>query len=728
MPEGLGDRCSEPYVRNELSGSVNGPSVQAQQIHGGITFNVQVPLPSGPASRPDQVPPLTVRFINRSADLALLDDCVSTEGSRAGRVGYGVISGMPGVGKTAIACRWAEKTRAQFPDGQIYVDYAVLRSRAGGDVSEAVAMCLRALGVDDAYIPKSLEERTSLFRSRTADRRLLVVLDDVNQPAQVRPLVPKGPGSAVLVTSNGKLSELALDGARPVYLDPLDLDSGLRLLADRCGDAAVEAERHAAERLVGFCGGLPKALQLVAARLLPTGELTMSELAGELADETRRLQGLSLGGDHSVSAVLELSYRDLPADAAHLYRILGWFPGRVFDAGTAAAAADIDVSTAMPLLATLVRSNLLDVTEDRRYRFHDLVRLHARERADQQESQLTQRAVVERVATHYLALTAFADRAVREDRLRIADLTDLLRGVSNPFAADNGPAPLEWLDAERATILAVLREASRLALHKHVWQMAEAFTVLFLHRRYLGEWKESLELGAAAAAEAMVPAAEARLRSLLSRPLMDLGQYDQALVELETAVACAEVSAHTALNASVHEFFGRYWDRFDADRAVQAYRRSVELNIEAQEWRGVAIATYFLGCAQDTAGNHDTALTTLHSAYQGLMERRDRRMAARALAAIGTVHDHLGDTDAAVRVLNDAVQALEEEQASHYEAQARLRLADIIERTGGTRETVREHLTRACAIYETGGSPETEKLRERLNRMTGRPDDEGGGT
>ncbi|MFF8732271.1 ATP-binding protein [Streptomyces sp. NPDC015171] len=726
MSESFDDRRAGPYVRNELSGSVSGPSVQAQQIHGGITFNVQAPLPSDPAVRPDQVPPLTIRFINRSADLALLDNCVSEEGSGAGRVGYGVISGMPGVGKTAIACRWAEKARAQFPDGQMYVDYAMLRSRAGGDVSEAVAMCLRALGVDDAYIPKSLEERTSLFRSRTADRRVLVVLDDVNQPAQVRPLVPKGPGSVVLVTSNGKLSELALDGARPVYLDPLDMDSGLRLLADRCGEAAVEAERHAAERLVDFCDGLPKALHLVAARLLPTGDLTMSELAEELADETRRLQGLSLGGDHSVSAVLELSYRDLPADAAHLYRILGWFPGRTFDAGTAAVAADIDVSTARSLLATLVRSNLLDVTEDRRYRFHDLVRLHARERAGQQEPQLARRAVVERVVTHYLALTAFADRAVREDRLRIADLTDLLRGAPNPFSTGDGPAPLEWLDAERATILAVLREASRLALHKHVWQLAEAFTVLFLHRRYLGEWKESLELGAAAAAEAVVPAAEARLRSLLSRPLMDLGQYDQARVELKKAAACAEVSAHTALNASVHEFFGRYWDRFDADRAVQAYRGSVELNIEAEEWRGVAIATYFLGCAQDAAGQHETALTTLHNAHQGLMDRHDRRMAARVLAAIGTVHEHLGDTDAAVRVLSDAVRALEEEQASHYEAQARVRLADIIERTGGARETAREHLTRACAIYEAGGSPEAEMLRDRLNRMTG-ADGEGDG-
>ncbi|MEH6373332.1 NB-ARC domain-containing protein [Streptomyces sp. KLMMK] len=663
------------------------------------------------------MPALTVRFINRSADLALLDGCLSESGSGSGGVGYGVISGMPGVGKTAMACRWAEKARARFPDGQIYIDYAALRNRAGGDVAEAVGMCLRALGVDDAYVPKSLEERASLFRSRTADRCVLVVLDDVNQPAQVTPLVPKGPGSVVLVTSNGKLSELALDGARPVHLDPLGMDSGLRLLADRCGEAAVASERQAAERLVGFCGGLPKALQLAAARLLPAGDLTISELAEELADETRRLQGLSLGGDHSVSAVLEVSYRDLPPDAAQLYRILGWLPGLTFDAGTVARAADVDVSTARALLGTLVKSHLLDMTKDRRYRFHDLVRLHARERAEQQDSRSTQRAVVDRVATHYLALTAFADRAVREDRLRIANLTELLRSAPNPFSAKEGPAPLEWLDTERATILAVLREASRLALHKHVWQLAEAFTVLFLHRRYLGEWKESLELGARAAAEAMVPAAEARLRSLLSRPLMDLGQYDQARTELETAVACAEVSAHTALSASVHEFFGRYWDRFDADHAVQAYRRSVELNIEAEEWRGVAIATYFLGCAQDTAGHHGKALTTLRSAHQGLVDRRDSRMAARVMVAIGVVHEHLGDMDAAKRVLSDAVRELEAQQASHYEAQARVRFADLLERTDGAQDAVREHLTRAHEIYQAGGSPEAEMLTERLDRM-----------
>jgi tetratricopeptide (TPR) repeat protein len=482
----------------------------------------------------------------------------------------------------------------------------------------------------------------------------------------------------------------------------------------------VAAERDAAERLVGFCAGLPKALQLVAARLLTSRRLTMTRLTEELADETRRLRGLSLRGEHSVSAVLDLTYRALPPDAARLYRVLGWLPGRAFDAGTAAVAGGLEVAEAEALLDVLEEAGLVDGTQDGRFRFHDLVRLHARERAAEaagEQPEDGRRAVVERVATHYLVLTAFADRAVREDRLRIGNLADLLSEASDPFAAEGGPDPLAWLEAERPAVLAVLREASGLGLHKHVWQLAEGFTVLFLHRRYLGDWKESLELGADAAAEAVVPAAEARLRSLLSRPLMDLGEYDRARAELEKAVACAEVSAHTALNASVQEFFGRYWDRFDADHAMVAYRRSVELNIEAGEWRGVAIATYFLGCAQDAAGHHDQALDTLNRAHRDLLARDDRRMAARALAAIGAVHEHLGDSDTAMRVLGDAADALRAEKASHYEAQVLVLLADITERTGGGRETVREYLVRAHEIYETGGSPEAEKVRDRLDRL-----------
>ncbi|WP_328694298.1 NB-ARC domain-containing protein [Streptomyces phaeochromogenes] len=716
-----------------------GPSFQGSHIHGGITFNVQSAPSSaaGLTARPDQVPSVTVPFSNRTAELAVLDSVFGARPGSARSVDVGVLDGLPGVGKTTMAWRWAERARGRFPDGQLYVDFAALRDQSapvaavGADVSEALAMCLRSLVGSDDGIPSSLAERTNLFRSRSASLRILLVLDDVSQPAQVRALIPKGPGSAVLVTSQGRLGELSLDGARLISLKPLDAHGGLALLKDRCGEEAVAAERGAAQRLVELCSGLPVALQIVAARLVTDDSLSMTTLAEELDDEASRLAGMALQGEeYSVSAVLGPSYRLLPPHAARLYRLLGWLPVGTFDAGVAAVAADIDTRSAQRLLGVLAKASFVEAMGDGRYRMHDLVRLHARERAMEEEPETEQTALVQRVGTHYLVLTALADRALRRDRLRIAQLAALLRDAATPFTADDGPPPLEWLDTERPAILAVLRTAARHGLHTLVWQLAEAFTVLFLYRRYLAAWKESLELGAEAAAAAaaaadtageiaQATAAEARLRSLLSRPLLDLGENERARVELETAVARAEASGHLVLRASVQEFLGRYRDRFDPSQAAEAYQYSLELNTHAGEARGAAIAAYFLGCAQDAQGDHAEAAVTLRLAQRSLMnsEEPDLRMAARVTAAIGVVHDHLGDTEEAIRTLREAAQGLREQQATHYEAQALVQLADIAERTGGREDLVRTCLNRAVEIHDAAGSRLAESLRRRLEDL-----------
>lgn len=690
---------------------------------GGIRFREE-PLPEpGPGRTPDLIPPMTIAFQNRREDLSWLDRRFGAGSGGSSAVRLGSLGGMAGVGKTHLAVEWADRSREQFPGGRLYVDFAALGEGPGGDVAAALGIFLRGLGVADAYVPVSLRERTESYWDRSRERRMLVVLDGVSHAAQVRPLVPKGPGSVVLVASRSALGELsALDGARPLPVEPLDAEGGLLILTDRCDEDVIAADPVAVRRLVELCGGLPVALHVAAARLaLSRGRLTPAALVAELEDEEARLSGLSLRGEHSVSAVFALPYGDLPPDAARFYRLLGWLPGRSFDIATAAAAAGIPVAQATASLFALEEASLLDELPDGRFRFTDLVRLHARERALAEEPSSEQRALLLRVTTHYLVLTALADRAIREDRLRIADLDDLLGQVPDPFRAAGGPRPLAWLEAERDNILAVLRAAARAELHTLVWQLAEAYTVLFLHRRHLAMWKESLELGVAAAiaADVPVPAAEARLRSLLSRPLMDLAEYDRAREHLDKAIVRAEESGNKLLEASVQEFSGRYWDRFDPNRATAAYERSLALNIEAQDPRGVAIATYFLGCAQDAQGDHRRALATLRNAHRGLLGVDDQRMAARALAAIGAVHDHLGDTGAALRTLNEAVRTLHEQQAGHYEAQSLVKLADIIGRMGGPREAERGYVGRALAIYEDGGSPEANILRERLEGLAG---------
>ncbi|MFI6055629.1 ATP-binding protein [Streptomyces violascens] len=698
----------------ELAGAA-GPAPESRAASGTHAGIASRPRPS--EGRPDEVPALRTRFINRTDTLATLDGILSSGAHEATHVGVLVVAGPPGVGKKATVRHCAHRSRAYFPDGQVYVDFAELRGQAGGgDVSAALGICLRRLGVENDFLPRTLSEQVRLLRERTGGRRLLFVLDNVDAPAQVRALVPNGPGSAVLVTSNTSLGELAIDGAELMSLEPLTPHSALELLADRCGREAVDADRAAAERLVELCGGLPVALHVVAARLLSRRRLTTAVLAAELSDEKRRLSAMSLRGEHPVSAVFDASYRRLEPEAARCYRLLSRIPGRTFETGTVAAALDADRATAASLLDTLVAASLLEETGDDRYRFHELVRLHARERAEAEEPEGGQLAVVERVLAHYLALTAFADRAVRLDRLRIADLAELLADNPDPFAADDAPDPLDWLEAERANILAVLRAAGDHRLYTRGWQLAEGFTVLFLHRRYVVDWKESLELGAAYASAALEPAAEARLRSLLSRPLMDLGEYDRARTELDTAQACAEVAHHTELRASVLEFLGRYCDRFEPARAIEVYEESLRLNTEAGQLRGAAIATFFLGCAQDAAGDSARALDTLRQAHEALLGLADPdvRMAARATAAIGRAHGHLGQRAEAVRALREAVGALRASGATHYEAQALLELADFARREGGDHVLLRADLSRALEIHEAGGSPLAREIRARL--------------
>nr|WP_119611561.1 NB-ARC domain-containing protein [Streptomyces acidiscabies] len=730
----LAPDASRGYVELVGAGVNHGLVLQGSPVHGNIHFHV--PAAPSPAPdrrvRPDQVPALTMPFSNREAELGTLETRL---GARAGAaVGVDVLFGPPGVGKSAMAWRCAEKTKAHFPDGQLYVDFAALRDGSaplpgpGGDVSEALAMCLRSLPGGELGIPDSLHDRTNLFRSRTADLRILLVLDDVDQAAQVRALIPKGPGSAVLATSQRRIGELAVGGsARFVRVETLDTHGGLELLRDRCCREVVEAEPEAAKRLVELCDGLPVALLVVAARLNDEC-LSMAELAAELDDEAGRLAGLALDGEESVvSTVLGPTYRLLPPEAARLYRLLGLLPVGRFDAGVAAVAAEVTPERAKSLLLVLVKDGLVEKAHDDRYRMHDLIRLHARERAAEEEPATEQTALIERVGTHYLVLCAFADRALRKERLRAADLSHLLRGAADPFATAGGPPPLEWLAAEHTTVLAVLREAVRHELYPLARRLAESFSVLFLYHRYLRTWVEVLELGIEAAEKGEpdeeARATGARLRSLLSRPLLDLGENDRAGEQLERAVALAETTDRLALKASVHEFLGRYLDVVDPPRAADAYRRSLQLNEQAGETRGAALVTFFLGCALDAQGEHAEALTLLRRAHQELTDRAepDLRMAARAKATIGVVHGRLGDTAQAMHDLREAIGELAgEADGMQYEAQARVRLADIAEEAGGHEELVRECLSRAAAIYEAlGDSRREEELRRRLGDFGG---------
>ncbi|MEV4741658.1 NB-ARC domain-containing protein [Streptomyces sp. NPDC049555] len=708
-------------MHNDFSGTAD----QAFQAGGDITINdYRSPARERPPEMTYQPPAAPLRFVNRAQELNALRGQL-TGGSTA----MVVLSGMPGVGTSSTALRSAEDMGDLYPGGVLYVDFAELAGASGGgaDVRGAQSHVLRsAFGVADRYLSVPGAELAARYRDKTRERGpILLVLENVTHPAQASALIPAAAGSAVVVTSHRRLEELVMDGAHLMPLEPLDAPHALELLATLCGAHRVASEAQAAARLVERCQGLPLALKVVGARLAGRPRLGLAFVLEELEAESGRLAALSNGSDdprHSVSAALGVACRHLPPAALRLYRLLGLLPGRTFHLDAAVALDDSDRAAVGPLLEELRAASLVDekIVAGRptgRYAMHDLVRLHARALAETDDGQARHAALC-RLVDHYTVRTAFADRAVMPaDRLRITDHSVLLAGHEDPFPGpDARDRALDWLEAERAGALGVLRTAVARGLDRQAAELAEGLTALYLNHRHLTDWIESGRLGAEAAARLGNRALEARLRSLLSRPLMDIGSSGEARKELDRALELADGTPDLVLRASVREFSARYWDAYEPAAALAQYEEALALNAEAGQWRGVALVLYFMGCTQDATGEHGRALATLADAHDRLAAIGDRRMAGRALAALGVAHVHAGNTRIAVRILMRAAWALRRQRARPYEAQVRETLADLALRDG-SRTPARRQLARALELHALDGGPKEAELRERLEAL-----------
>ncbi|RCG15840.1 helix-turn-helix domain-containing protein [Streptomyces reniochalinae] len=335
----------------------------------GESGTTQARTPARPAQLPATLPDFTGR-----------DSLVARLGAQLSRADGTVmaLAGIGGVGKTALAVHLGHAVADRFPDGQLYVDL----QGTGASPADGAAVLggfLRSLGTDDASLPEGVEERAALFRSLLAGRRVLVLLDNARDAAQVRPLLPGTAGCAALVTSRVRMVDLA--GARLVDLDVLGPGEAMALFSRVVGAERVGAEREAAMDVVAACGFLPLALRIAAARLSARRTWTVSVLAAKLADERRRLDELQ-AGDQAVGATFELGYAHLDAEQARAFRLLGLTEGPDIPLAAAAALLDRPAEEAEDLLEALVDSSLLESAGPGRYRLHNLMRLHARGRAE----------------------------------------------------------------------------------------------------------------------------------------------------------------------------------------------------------------------------------------------------------------------------------------------------------------------------------------------------------
>jgi hypothetical protein len=294
------------------------------------------------------------------------------------------IVGTAGVGKTALATRWAHQMIGRFPDGQLYVNLRGF-DPSGDPLEPAHALrgFLHALGRPSARVPMTAQAAIGQYRSLLAGRRALIVLDNARDPEQVRPLLPGEPACTVVVTSRNHLNGLVVtDGARPLFLDVLTQADAAELLGHRLGTQRLASERQAAKELIGLSGRLPLVLAAVATRAAANPALTLRDVAADLRDSGGRLDAVETGEPAtSLRAMLTGSYRLLSDPAARMLRLLGLCPGQEISAGTAASLAGIQISEARGLLRELARSSLMTEHRADRFTFHAFLQSYAAERA-----------------------------------------------------------------------------------------------------------------------------------------------------------------------------------------------------------------------------------------------------------------------------------------------------------------------------------------------------------
>ncbi|MEE6258110.1 AfsR/SARP family transcriptional regulator [Plantactinospora sonchi] len=538
-----------------------------------------------PAELPADVP----GFTGRAGELDELDRLSDHAGSSSTVVVL-TISGTAGVGKTALATRWAYRARDRFPDGQLYVDLRGYDPEQPVAPADALARFLRSLGLPGEQVPTDVGERAARYRSMLDGRRVLVLLDNAASVDQVRPLLPgSSAGSVVLVTSRDSLPGLVVrHGARRLGLDVLAPDDALALLRLLLGDAVVSAAPEAAGALVTHCAGLPLALRIAAELVHRRAPTALATVADELADHRRRLDLLSDAADsHSdIGAVFSWSYRDLPPDAARAFRLLGTHPGPDFDVFAVAALSGVDETTARASLDLLGRSHLAQRRGQHRYGMHDLLRAYARELAVRDGvADLPRRLLDLYLHTAATAIDVLYP-AERHRRPQVPAPPGPLPTLPDAAAA------IAWLDAERANLVATAVHA---AAHRQPWYTVPLTVILLRYLESGGHYADAVTLhdhALRASQDDGNRRDEAQLRTNLGVVQLQQSRYTEAVAELTRAIELAHEVGDTVVEARalgnlghVYQWQGRYPEA--AARLTEAVELCRRNGDQASEARGL---------------------------------------------------------------------------------------------------------------------------------------------
>jgi DNA-binding SARP family transcriptional activator/tetratricopeptide (TPR) repeat protein len=659
-------------------------------------------------------------FAGRNAELARLDailPAVAEAGLPApAAVVIAAVSGTAGVGKTALALHWAHQVAERFPDGQLHVN---LRGFDPGgpalEPGEAVGRFLDAFGIPVARIPAGLPAQAALYRSLLAGKRVLVLLDNARDVAQVRPLLPGSPGCLAIVTSRNHLTGLvAKEGAYPLTLDLPTAAEARDLLSSRLGADRIASEPDAVDDIIAGCARLPLALTIAAARAATNPSFPLAVFATELSEATRALDpfhGDDLATD--VRAVFSWSYHALSTDAARLFRLLGLPPGPDIAIAAAASLAAIPPDRARALLAELTRAHLLSEPVPGRYAFHDLLHAYATEQAHAHDSRDSRDAAVRRVLDHYLH-TAHSAAMLMEPYLDPIALVPLWPGVivGEPATADDAMC---WFTAEHATLLVAVQLAANAGCGTHAWQLAWTLTTFLLRRGLWNDQAMACKTGLDAARRTGDTVGEAHSLHRLALGYARSGRIRDAYPLFRRALRQFGNIGDHASQAYMHVNLGWLSERQQRPaEALSHALRAQDLYRAADHRTGQAMVLNEIGYSHALLGNYQQALTYCQRALAAIQELGARSWEEATWDSLGYIHHQLDNHQQAVTCYQRSLDLCRERANSYNEAGTLDRLGDVHHSAGDLAAACRAW-THALRIFDEIDHPDGDQVRAKLH-------------
>lgn len=681
--------------------------VQTGSLHGGVHVH---PWRRDAFPPPRQLPLDIARFVNREVNLVALD-------AQIGAIPVSTIAGPPGVGKSALAVHWGHRVRRLFPDGDLYLDMHGYGPGAQVSGDQALDHFLRALNVPPDSIPNHVEARASLYRSLLNGKRLLVVLDNVSSVSQVRPLIPASPTCLAVITSRSRLSGLVVrEGAVRMTLEELSTEESLELLGQIIGAARVDAEPHAARQVVDWCAHLPLALRIVGERLANRPRLTLADLADELSGEHARLDALGSDDDElsDVRTVFSWSYQQLQPDAARLFRLLGLHPGSDVSETAAAAIAGTTPAKARRLLDVLTGAHLLSQRADGRFRLHDLLRLYALERAENDDEPEARNASVDRLLEWYLATAESARKAILPHSHAIKGLPAVLQTPPQRF--DSVDAAMSWYESERQNLLDCLEFAVRTERHGFAWQLPVVADGFFELRSYWYDWYEVHQLGLQAARAAADRYGEASNLLCLGDVNWRRGAYDEALACYTATIGIArEIGDHWLEGFGLRGAGLVHQDRALFDVAISHYRAASEVFTSAGIDRGAAMCLLSIGTCRRHQERFTEAVEQCERAVATFRTLNDPWSMGWGLQPLGLAYRDLGRLDDSQRCFTEALSIFQRFNDHRSVGLTHMYLGEVLHATGDA-PGARRSWTIAVEIFDGLGDHRAVEVRQRLER------------